>query len=63
MPQVLLLALLLGPQENDVSFGLLSGCSVGFGRQGISVELFVRAALATVTILFVLSSPGGHAVR
>lgn len=63
VPWVLFLALLLGPQDNHVILGMLAGHSVDFGRQGISVELFARAALARVTTLLALSSPGGRAAK
>lgn len=56
---VLLLALLLGPWD----VGLLAGCSIDFGRQGITVELFTRAVVARSTTLLALSSPGGHAAK
>lgn len=62
-PRVLFLALLLGPQGNHVVLGMLASRSVDFGRQGISVELFARAALARVTTLLALSSPGGCAAK
>lgn len=62
-PQVLFRALLLGPRDNRVFFGMLGSHCVGFARQGISVELFARAAPAGVTTLLALSSPGGCAAK
>lgn len=62
-PRVLFPALLLHPQDNPVFWGMPAGRSVDFGRQGMSVELFVRAALARVTTLLAVSSPGGRAAK
>lgn len=60
---VLFLALLLGPWDDYLCFGLLAGRSVDFGRQGITAELFARAVLARLTTLLALSSPGGRAAK
>lgn len=57
------LTLLLGPWDDYLSFGLLAGRTVDFGRQGITVELFARAVLARLTTLLALSSPGGCAAK
>lgn len=62
-PRVLFPALPLRPQDSPVFLRMPAGRSVDFGRQGMSVELFVRAALARVTTLLALSSPGGRAAK
>lgn len=60
---VSLLALLLCPWDDYLCFGLLAGCSVDFGRQGTTAELFTRAVVARLTTLSAVSSPGGHAAK